>query len=536
MNGLHMLFKIKKATEKWWLVLALLLLTAIVLSPCNPYINPPNVDNGFFLYAGRVILHGGLPYRDVWDSKPPAIFYMDALGLWIGRDTRWGVWFLEFIFIGGASLSGYAVLKKIWQPGAAIFGSLIWMWGVSQIIVTGNLIEEYPLLFNFLALFFFVQSIQYPHQRRYDLLVGASAALSFLFRANNIGVQLSIAVVWVILGMVSRQPRLLLKRAILAAGGCTAILLAAGIYLWFNGILAESLNAAVQYNFFYSGGHLNLLSSITDGFSYLGLPAWLTLAGYLCAVFFTLKDRVLSKAQQWVLLIIVLWPLEIYLSGLSGRGYEHYFVSWSPLIALSCGFLYNKLTDLRFLKPVSQFVNQYATAIFLTLALLAFLLNNDSLASYRRTIKAFVTNPEIVVEKSSPISAYIQENTHSEDLVLMWGEGAAVNYMTHRDAPTAYLWYPFYVNSPLTPALANTYYHDILLKKPVLIIDPYLENSDNFLSLNAQMRNAQLKSRAKDWLSNQPANLLQVLDFFDQNYEFKTTIDRMDVYRLKISK
>ena len=375
--------------------------------------------------------------------------------------------------------------------------------------------------------------MQCPQQHRYDLLVGASAALSFLFRANNMGVQVSITIVWAILAVVSRQPRLLVKRLVYTAAGSALVLLAAGGCLWLSGILTDSINAALVYNFFYAGGHINLLSSVTDGFSYLGLPAWMTLLGYLCALFFMLKDRAFSQVQPLALLIIVLWPVEICLSGLSGRGYEHYFVSWSPVVALSCAFFYHKFSGLRFLQPVYPFINRWSTPIFIALALLAFLLNNDSLAAYRRTLKALITSPETVVEKISPVAGYVQQHTRPGDRVLVWGEGAAINYMTHRDAPTASLWYPFYLDSPLTPPLINAYYQDISLKKPALVVDPSFENLDNFLSLNAQTRELQLKARPKDWLSKQPANLLQVLDYFDQNYELETSIDRLDIYRLK---
>jgi hypothetical protein len=530
-----MLQRLKSAALNLAEVFSAILLAALLLSPANPYLYLPNIDNGFFLYAGRLILKGGLPYVAFWDSKPPGIFYMDALGLWLGHDSRWGVWLLEFIFLSLTILTAYQLLKKLWQPGAAIFSTTLWVCALIQLLVTGNLIEEYPLLFNFLALWFFVQSIFSPRKRSIDFLIGLTAAVSFLFRANNIGVQISIIAAWLLWGIFSHQVIAAVQRVIvIGAGGLTG-LVAASAYLWHSGILTDTFNASILYNFAYVGGHGSMISSTFDGFSYIGLPAWITLGGYLVLLLFIGRHWGSFKTDPVLILITILWPLEIILSGLSGRGYEHYFVSWIPAIALINGFLYHQLSELPLFKKATLLIDRWPAPIFLGLSLLLFMLNNDAFPSYRHTLKAMLIDRETPVEKSSPLSEYIRQHTNSNEKVLIWGEGAAINYLTHRDAPTAYLWYPFYTNSPFTSGLANGYYQEIKGNKPVLVMDPYLDNPDNFLSLNPVVRQKQLTGRPKNWLANQPANLLQVLDFFDQNYKFAASLDGVAIYRLKIS-
>ena len=79
----------------------LFLLTALILNLANPLFDKPSRDGGFFLYAGQQILNGKIPYLDFWDSKGPAIFYINALGLWLGGGSRWGVWAVEFLCIFG---------------------------------------------------------------------------------------------------------------------------------------------------------------------------------------------------------------------------------------------------------------------------------------------------------------------------------------------------------------------------------------------------------------------------------------------------
>ena len=525
--------KLKSAAAGLVEGLAAALLAATALSPGNPYLNLPNIDNGFFLYTGRLILKGGLPYHAFWDSKPPAIFYVDALGLWLGRDSRWGVWLLEFIFLTLAVLTAYQLLKKQWEPGAAIFGTLAGVWALSQVLITGNLVEEYPLLFNFLALWLFSQSISAPGRRSTDFWVGLTAAASLLFRANNIGVQISIAAAWLVWGVLHRQVRPSLRRAITIGAGVLCGLAAASLFLWYNRILFDTFNASILYNFAYVGSHGSFLSSILDGFSYMGLAAWITLASYLILILAAARHTEAAQTSPFLILLIILWPVEIILSGLSGRGYEHYFVSWFPAIALINGFSFHQLSQISFFKKAALFVQQKAAPVFLGCCLLFFFLNGDAFPSYRHTFKALVIDRATTVEKSSPLADYIRQHTRPNETVLTWGEGAAINYISGRNAPTAYLWYPFYLDSPFTSGLAKGYYEDITRNKPTLVLDPYLDNPDNFLSLNPVVRQKQLSARPEGWLSEQPANLLQVLDFFDQNYELAARIDGTGVYRLK---
>ena len=77
--------QIRNVLLKLILPVALALFVLLVLDAANPVTNLPTRDGGTYLYAGRLILRGELPYINIWDNKPPAIYYINALGLWLGR-------------------------------------------------------------------------------------------------------------------------------------------------------------------------------------------------------------------------------------------------------------------------------------------------------------------------------------------------------------------------------------------------------------------------------------------------------------------
>src|SRR6187399_2457518 len=96
------------------LLIAIAFLTLAVLAQANPGTELPTRDYGIFVYIGEQITHGKLPYRDMWDNKPPGIFYLNAVALWIGRGSRWGIWLVEFISLFGATLLSFNFIKKLW--------------------------------------------------------------------------------------------------------------------------------------------------------------------------------------------------------------------------------------------------------------------------------------------------------------------------------------------------------------------------------------------------------------------------------------
>src|SRR3954470_16094558 len=52
----------------------LLALACVLLAVRLPsLVQPMGADQGLYAYVGEQILSGGLPYRDAWDQKPPAI-------------------------------------------------------------------------------------------------------------------------------------------------------------------------------------------------------------------------------------------------------------------------------------------------------------------------------------------------------------------------------------------------------------------------------------------------------------------------------
>src|ERR671918_83423 len=96
-----MSLKFQRSTHSWCSQMRMLkLMQKIRQFPSNPNnMTLPSRDSGVFLYMGWRFLNGDIPYRDIWDHKPPLIYFVDALGIALTPHSLWGVWVLRFLFI-----------------------------------------------------------------------------------------------------------------------------------------------------------------------------------------------------------------------------------------------------------------------------------------------------------------------------------------------------------------------------------------------------------------------------------------------------
>jgi hypothetical protein len=71
----------RPVTRSTWLWLLIALLAACRLPSL---VEPPGGDQGLYAYTGMRLLAGGVPYRDMWDQKPPGIgvVYAGLLSVW----------------------------------------------------------------------------------------------------------------------------------------------------------------------------------------------------------------------------------------------------------------------------------------------------------------------------------------------------------------------------------------------------------------------------------------------------------------------
>lgn len=503
------------------LLLALAML--VVLRRANPLFNFPALDNGFYLYFGQQLLAGKKVYVDMWESKPPGIFYVDMLGLWLAHGSRWGVWALEFVALFFSAAASFLTLKK--QNGLlpALTATLAWVWALNPILQGGNFTEEFSLPLNFLALLAFQTSLQKPAKKWPNLLIGLTFAGSFIFRPNNTGVQMAIVFAWLISALLEKDHKQLIQRLLWSGLGAVFALGLVSVYFISQGNFTGMVNASLFYNFAITSHRSGFVDTLLSGIQRTGIPAGFAFLGYILVI-----SRVIEKqrASDWDLFLLVLWPLETILSGLSGRGYDHYFIPWMVTLAALIAIL----IELTF-PALSRFAGRNALSTVTVFLLVGIFLSQAVLAEYGQSFQRIAFDRQAGIEIDHPVAAYLRKNSQPADTVLIWGGRLAFNFLSRRSAPTAYVFYPLFLDVPFSQQISDQFYSDLVTKKPVLIVDTALINQDIVPALDPAIRKEQFKS-GQLW-PTLPKNINSVLNFIDENYQLVETIDHYPIYRLK---
>ena len=204
----------------------------------------PSRDSGAFLYGGRELLLGKIPYKDFWDHKPPLIYYINAAAVVMGPNNLWGLWTIEWVFL----LATLVVLLKIFvknygKPAAlasmALLGIVIW-----PLLEGGNRVEEYGLLFQVLALAFF-------GEKKY-LTMGLVGAGLFLLRPNMIMILIAAWIYFMFEGWRQNDFKGAAKNIGLSLLGFLIPVVTVGIFYLIKGGVQELWDEVFYFNFLYS--------------------------------------------------------------------------------------------------------------------------------------------------------------------------------------------------------------------------------------------------------------------------------------------
>jgi hypothetical protein len=264
------IIRIKKLFAKYWLITLLLLLSILPLLPASPLIqHTPPRDPGIFLYIGSRLLHGDVPYRNVWDDKPPMIFLINAFGLWISAGSRWGVWILEVFSSLAAVWLAFTVLKRSFGITAAALGILSGLTILLLTLLGGNYTEQYAIPFQFASIFLLVEAER--REKAWPAFVcGIALGFIFFLRQNLISVGAAIAIYLVIRSIINHSWNPF-RQLVIIILGAVSVSIAFLVYLAIQGALPGFWDGAFVYNVLYSNlGLLEHIKALGDTLQFFG--------------------------------------------------------------------------------------------------------------------------------------------------------------------------------------------------------------------------------------------------------------------------
>jgi Dolichyl-phosphate-mannose-protein mannosyltransferase len=441
----------------------------IALFPSNPNnMTLPSRDSGVFLYVGWRFLNNDIPYRDVWDHKPPLIYFVDALGIALTPNSLWGIWVLQFIFIFFTLFFIYKILDREFGLYPALAGSVTLTSGLLTILEKGNVTEEYALIFQALGLWLFLSAWRRDFPLRSSFWIGVLGGLAFNFKQTTIGL-------WVTYGLFLltirlSQRKLPLKDFFSLLGGWLSPSLVLILYLASQGALVDFWEQAFLYNIVYIGKHegiRRLIPVFIKGFAYLqnGWVLYLALLGWLAGFTYVWRKRkdVFAQAHPLLLIALVNLPVEIFFITISGRSILHYYLTPLPVMAILAGALVYTVPFL--VEKIKGFDSQNIQGLMPGVVLAVVLLGQFGQVAYYPSYVRVLSDNDY-----TPVIDYVANNTQESDQVLLIGAESVVNFLARREAPTRYV-YQYPLATLGRRSMFEEYFDQILKNRPLLIID-----------------------------------------------------------------
>lgn len=511
-------------------------LISVLLRTPTLFVNFHNIDENEVALAGRILVEGGVPYRDYMIYQPPLLYYFYAFIIKLIPtpelgDSMWWAHVMMLLVVALICIAVFFTGKEVYKdPIRGLFAALFFATFSTTFLpqdMLSSSIELFMILpMTFCALFFF--------KERY-FISGIFLGLTILtkYQGGILLPALAVTLFW------QKRLRGFLPLSFLCLG---AALVGGGwiYYLYSQGALPDAIRS-----FFYILAYAKGPPG-TD-FHYITLKFLLRTFLIGCSGFglwyFAIRGIGLSwKKPSLVFTLWVLFGFTAVITG--GRMYFHYYLILYPALALLAGDWAGRFFEGLQKMPFAR------GAWRLTIFILMIFIPVTGFTAYA-TYKPF--RPKM---KDSWIYVvdYIRDRTGPKDPIFVWGYCPQIytisnrpmatrfttsDYLTGRSPKTAGL--EFDPELPNPPSVWKKLAGDFTTPKEVIRYDTSknifpggwnllmgdLEKNRPVLIVDTSPSNYRMYGRY-------PMHDFKLLnDFVERNYVFEATIRGMDIYRRK---
>lgn len=112
-----------KLALRHWPVLVLIAVIVMLALPTLTY--PLGRDQGEFATIGRGLLQGRIPYRDLWNPKPPAVFYLYAGAMNLLGQSTTALRALDHVLVPGMMLGLYWIGVRLFRRWVGFWAAIL---------------------------------------------------------------------------------------------------------------------------------------------------------------------------------------------------------------------------------------------------------------------------------------------------------------------------------------------------------------------------------------------------------------------------
>ncbi len=333
----------KISTNKWFVFLfcaSFSFLFVLLLDFASPLYGAEKCDSSVFQLMGLALLHGKIPYKDLFDHKGPLLYFIEAFGQYL-YPGKWGLFALQFVALCAETCLWYKISKYFTSATKSLFVVLLCLFSYKTVSMGefGNLTEDWNCLFITMAVYSVI-CVCFDKSKKTNihyLLIGCCFACAFFIRPND-------AVAYIgglIIGMLylvwkDTSFKSIICNILFIILGSSIVTLPILIFYAHYNAINDLWYGLIVYNSIYSGGLFNLISNCISNPKIHYIPIIIASGS---------MTYLLDKRLFHIL-------LPTYILGyifLGSRVYPHYILVWVPII---CLFLWIAVLNVKQYVPV----------------------------------------------------------------------------------------------------------------------------------------------------------------------------------------
>ncbi len=449
-----------------WLLLVIVIL--LLAAPMLTY--PLGRDQGEFAVIGSGILRGAVPYVDLWNPKPPAVFYTYAAAIRLFGHNVMGLRALDLLLFPVMAAALYAIGKRAATPTVGLLAVMLYgvfyftetFWTLTQ----NDGIAAVPMALAVWCVFLVLDSDRIDMRLLWAGLCGALCALTLWFKYPY-----ALFVLALVVGYVSAARAWVWREALAFSVGGLVIGLGGMAYLWQLGAFEAWLRSAQVTGGYTAQGYD--WAEFTDSMqNYIGFRwrhwhlLWVLLGLQVASqitipytknakIANDLYNHLVTDSRRWR--IIGVWLVGTTAAMLAqAKGYDYHWLPMLPPLTLIGAQALQRLALItaNIIPTFSrQTIYLIVTVILLTLlgwhtwgSSWEYLTGSEMQAAYHAR---FVGN-EFTADESYEVAGYLQANAAAGDTLFIWGFRPEVYYLSNLQPASRFIfqfplvadWYP----------------------------------------------------------------------------------------------
>jgi 4-amino-4-deoxy-L-arabinose transferase-like glycosyltransferase len=420
---------------------------------------PFEMDEGAYGYMGWGMLNGLVPYKDMYDQKPPGIYVLNSLVFLLFEPTALNLKIFASIYSLGSVLAVFMVTRKLAGREEGCLAALLYgIFSCGPHIQGGGVNSEVFMVLPYtLAAYFLLKLLESGSRKNY-LYFGFWASLActikqvalvnFLWLASYLVIRIWQRRQW---DTVSR----VLVDGFLVVIGAVIPWLPFLLYFYGKDALGSLYFWQVSFNLNYIAKNHQKLAKLSvflarmkkilseNGFLWLTAFAGI---GFRWSVMQRTVGGSKQTTESWqrtAWIFMATWPIFSFIGvALGGRFFPHYFIQIIPSLAVLGGVgLMDLIRKVR--NRGIDFLRRPAGFGMVLILTLAFLLSVKTDApfyfKYDGMQISFHQYDTPLFSVTRYIGQYLRGRTELNDLIYVWGASPEINFYALRKSPSPYL-------------------------------------------------------------------------------------------------